>query len=285
MIIKIIQKYGYFFALAIGSLAFITSCQEDLPPNISEISKGDRERLGDEILIYIEDNSVECNVIFETDYPFIYKYIQEVYDFATFFPKEDLHSPENNHWDKNHKWKIVLLDQDAVKAFCLPGGHFIISTGMLKKIKYEFELFYIMNFEIALMEEKYLLRSLVQINRNPQPILEVAYGRSTDDVNRESLGKSLAKITYDPSEYSMRKLDSITCNNICKYSTFSNLGLVDLLPNKITNDDVWLVTRPTYLNREEYINKFGNDQLECSGNKWGKNGPHFFRDSIISRLP
>ncbi len=285
MLIKIIQKYSYFFAFAIGSFAFITSCQEDLPPNISEITKGDREQLGDEILIFVEDKSLDCKVIFENEYPFVYEYLQGIYDFATFFPREDLQSPDNNRWDKNREWRIVIINQDEVKAFCLPGGHFIISTGMLKKIKYEFELFFIMNFEIALMEEKYLLQSLVKINRNPQPILEVAYGKSTEDVNRESLGRSLAKITYDPSEYSIKKLDSIACTNICKHSTFSNLGLLKLLQNQIVADDIWLITRPTYPNREEYIRKFGNDQLKCSGKKWGKNGPRFFRDSIISRLP
>ncbi len=264
---------------------YFSSCKpEDLPPNISEISKSDREKLGDQVLIYLEENHVACNVLFKEDYPFVFNYIQELYDFATFFPKEDIHSPDDNKWNKKRQWRVVLVNQEEKKAFCLPAGHFVISTGFLKSIKYEYELFYIMNFEIALMNEKYLLRALVQKNKNPQPLLEVASGHVSGKVSRQSIGRSLSQIVYDPAEYSMKALDRISCANICQNSTFSNLGIVDVI-NKIGDSSLWMLTRPSYPNREAFITQLTHDGLNCAEKKWGYHGAHFYRDSIISLLP
>ena len=150
-----------FFVL----LVMFSGCKpEPIEPSSSEsITKSDREILGEKLLGLIKNRPVEYPILANSGKDtLVYQFVQTLYNQATTIIRLDLNSPASNRWHQDRDWEIHILDKDNIAdAFSLPAGDLFITTGFLKMIKREYELFYLLSFEANLINKKYLLSRMV----------------------------------------------------------------------------------------------------------------------------
>jgi beta-barrel assembly-enhancing protease len=73
---------------------------------------------------------------------------------------------------KGHKWKFYVLDEEYPNAFALPGGHILITTGLLEMTERPEQLIGVLAHELAHVTEKHGFRKLVA-SAGPLLVLQV----------------------------------------------------------------------------------------------------------------
>ena len=233
-----------FFCL----LATSIGCKIDPvnPESLESITKSDREVLGKRLLGLLQNRPVE--------YPFlensgkdtmVYQFVQTLYNQATATIRIDLNSPAGNRWNQERDWSVYILnDDDLIDAFTLPAGDLIITTGFLKNIEREYELFYLLSFEANLINEKYLLTRMVS-EYNTVNL------RSIIDGAVESNGISVAQVMKDAtnfvfSEGEVAKIDRETVPSICNTSVYRGDGISEIIAHEGQSMNYWLQKRINY---------------------------------------
>ncbi|MEL6922810.1 MAG: hypothetical protein AAFO94_02100 [Bacteroidota bacterium] len=235
-------------------LLFSLSCtRENVLPSISEIDKAKRERIGDLIKAHIEAESSMYDILpNHAPYDTIYDYIQLLYNQATNAIRVDNRSPSSDRWDFDRTWQIIILQNDFDRiAFALPGGHLCISTGFLKTLEREYELFYVLAYEAAMLDKRILLNGLLA-EFNSQVLLEFATGvYAPGDEKTQELVASFFTLGYD--EMLVAEADKAAAQIICQTSLYDRFGLLPIL-DRLNNNDHWLRTRPKYAGRSNRDN-------------------------------
>jgi len=230
-----------------------TSCRKDEIPAPSDFTKEKREQLGDMINITIAADPTNFPIIPHTA-PFdsTYWYIQKLYNQATNVHKIDGKSPSDNRWNQDRDWKVTILDNDLDKtAFTTPGGHFYISTGLLKSLEAEFELFYILAFESTLMQERYILNRLInEYNTTTLNNFIIGVPNGPDQVTLDDVAQMIGELDFD--EEMTKEVDGKAVSLICKASIFDRTGIISLADRLEPNETKWLQTRKTYDYRNQY---------------------------------
>ena len=108
---------------------------------VTKISPDNEKRVGD--LLY--------NIIAETEI---------IDDRRIYYLDELLHDMLNAEENLRLPLNIHLLDTDIVNAAIMPGGHVLINTGLLRKVKSENELAFVLAHELGHFQNKDPLKSL-----------------------------------------------------------------------------------------------------------------------------
>lgn len=265
-------------------LGCLYSCIREEPlPEPSSIDKHKREKLGLLLQEAIANDSEYFPLLSATPpIDTAYWYLQRLYDQLTNPIRIDNRSPRDNRWDPERKWTVHILDRDDDKiAFTIPGGDFYISTGFLKAIEFEFEIYYIMAFEAALVDKRFLLNQLIS-EYNTRVLLDFIRGKSTTrGLTASEMARTLANLEYDPDIVAATDLAS--ANLICKSSIYDRFGLLSLL-DKVGSQDHWIRTRPLYAgrtNRENLLLLPLEGDVDCG--ELRSNGG--YRQYVLGKLP
>ena len=257
-----------FSGIALTCLLLIASCTDKKEPDLippSEFSKTYREQLGDNIQIAIafqEDNYPVLPNIPPYDTT-VYSFVQTLYDQVTFAMKLDNQSPTNDRWNIERKWRVTILKSNDKNAFIIPGGHLYITTGLLKTLHTDHELYYILAFEASLMNEKFLLQNLIG-NYNTNTLASIANGTpAPGGVTSQTLADIMAQLTFD--EGIVKKVDELTAALICNTSVMRRTGILRLL-DVFDDNWIWLNTRTTYSNRDRFVETELNNRFPACGN-------------------
>ncbi len=254
-ITKPVRKNYFFLVFIIGLLTF-SSCRKEDVPAPSTFTKEKREMLGDQMRIAIAADPVNFPVLsYSSPTDSTYWYIQKLYNQAHNVLKIDGQSPSDDRWDRSREWQVTILDLEDVKtAFTTPGGHLYLSTGLLKSLEKEYELYYILTFEATLMHEKYLLNRLINefntttLNNFVQGIPPPPGSPTLEDV-----ANMLGELNFDEAMTS--EMDEMAVSLICQTSIFDRTGIISILDHLDEADTKWMQTRRSYdyRNQVDYI--------------------------------
>ncbi|MEL6862796.1 MAG: M48 family metalloprotease [Bacteroidota bacterium] len=242
------------------------ACGDNIDPPVkpSELTKAKREQLGDRLRLSIATDQELFPVLpaippYDTS---VYWYIQTLYNQVTNVMHLDKQSPVADRWDSSRKWSVTVLDKENRNAFILPGGHLYITTGMLKGMRDEYELYYLLAFEASVMNEKYLLNHLIA---NYSSTVLNSLALASPSTSNGAMAEFISQMELDQEE--VRSLDLITAELICETSIIDPKGIIPIIEFLDLSVD-WLKNRPSYGNRSEYIMNEINTprQVESCGN-------------------
>ena len=256
--------------LGILLLCSILACNEDIEPRVksSDITKLQREELGDRIQIALAINDDRFPILqpvppYDTT---VYWYIQGLYNQVTATMRQDKQSPEEDRWDLNRNWQVTILDMAEANAFVIPGGHLYLTTGLLKQITTEHELYYILAFEALLMNERYLLNRLVT-QYNPALLVDFSNGAIAPNGDTGAdIAEVISSLPFEKED--VLELDNQVAPLICESSLFARDGILTLMSN-LPDGEGWFENRPNYTGRPAYI---VNEINDCEGNRIRTNG-------------
>lgn len=159
------------------------------------------------------------------------------------------------------KWKIQIINRnDIINAFCSPGGHIYVYTGLLKYLKSEAELAGVMAHEMAHADRRHSTRQMTKqlgIELISKYLLKNSYGIA-------ELGGALLGLRYsrayetEADEYSVAYL----CNTKY-YSAASAKFFYRMLKKKDSEQIQFMSTHPSHINRIYDIKKTKKD-MGCS---------------------
>jgi hypothetical protein len=241
-----INKHRLAATLCLLIILFGFSCREDLGSidKPSDFTKEKREELGDRIQLAIAQQP-ELFPVLPNIPPFdttVYWYTQTLYDQVTNALKSDNQSPQDNRWNEERPWRITVLDKEELNAFAIPGGHFYITTGFLRALETEHELYYVLAFEAMLMNDRTLLNRLISEHNTTQLSNIGKRIPNPDGTDAFTLANTIERLYFDDVE--VIQADELAAQQICASSIFSRFGIVSLL-NRLQNesDFTWLETR------------------------------------------
>ena len=249
------RKHYILFSLIFGVL-IISSCRKENVTAPSEFTKEKREILGDLMKVSIASDMITFPILQQSGiHDSTYWYIQKLYNQAINVLQIDGQSPSDNRWDKTRDWKITILDLDAERtAFIIPGGHLYISTGLLKSLKKEYELYYILTFEAVLMNERYLLNRMInEFNTTTLNNFVVGIPTPPGSPTMVEVATMLGEIEFD--EEMTFEIDEQVVSLICKTSLFDRTGIVSIMDLLDPEHTKWMQTRKSYdyRNQLDYI--------------------------------
>ena len=246
-------------------LLLFTACSKEPTPPIapSEFTKEQRTELGQLIHNAIALDQEHYEILpkappYDTS---VYYLLQTLYNQATNAMRVDNQSVSTDRWDFDREWPVTVLVSEEKNAFVLPGGFFYITTGLLKSLKKEYEVYYILAFEANLMNEGTLLKRLVsEVNSNS--LIDIINGNpSPGSIQGQSMAQILSSLTFDSDEVWTN--DLATATTICNTSQWDRKGILSLL-NDIDAGLAWLSYRPSYPSRENFIIDMNVDtNAEC----------------------
>jgi len=255
----------------------------DDPPKPSDFNKEHREQLGELIQVAIEADS-ETFPILDNQAPYdsAYWYVQTLYNQVTNEMRLDRQTTSDSRWDMMREWKVVILDQDDVKTiFSIPGGYLYISTGMLKVLQEEYELYYLLAFEATLMNERFVLNRLIT-EYNTSHIENIIFGTpSPNTPTTRTIANVIADMEFEIEN--VGEVDALISNVICQTSVFDRTGIIPILDDYLTNTDKWLQTRPSYEGRSDinYLLSMPIEDKDDCGNFRTNGG---YQEFVLNKL-
>lgn len=265
------------------ALVLLYSCvpeYEDpiIPP--SQFTKYQREALGDKVKIAIAFEDERFPVLpnippYDTT---IYQFVQTLYNQATNEMRRDRQSPQDNKWNIDRPWKITILSRPEKNIFVIPGGGIYLTTGLLRSLETEHELYYLLAFEASLMNEKFLFYQI--INRiNTNALTKIVDGSARqDDPGADDIMALIDNLEFSADQVS--SLDQITLEVICNTSIMDPLGITRI-GRQTDNDWFWLDYRTNYAGREDRLQILLEDGDEACGD-FTSNGN--YNRYVLSRL-
>jgi len=232
------------------------------PPSSESITKSDREALGTKLTKLLQNRPVDYPILANEGQDTIaYQFIQTLYNQATAIIRLDLNSSAGNRWNQERDWSVYILDKDdLVDAFTMPAGDLFITTGFLKSIEREYELFYLLSFEANLMNEKYLLNRMVSEYNTVNLISLINGAVESNGISVAQVMKDVAEFVFNESE--VRQIDGETVSSICNTSVYRGDGIAKIIEQESGTTNYWLQKRMTYGGREgvalDFAEEFGN---------------------------
>lgn len=253
------HKFTPLLGVIVCLVVFLaSSCQPDNFDTIkpSEITKQDREELGDKIFVAINNAPDQYPVV-----PNIPPYDTTVYYFTQRLFDQVSNPIRNTGWTANRPWKVTILDKEEKDAFTIPGGYLFITKGMLLDLREEFELYYVLAFEASLIDNKYLFTRL--INRyNTEVINDLSNGDMSGNPDVLELATVLSQLEMEAED--VLAADQNTADLICESSLFDRRGIISILQNTFDDSMEWL-NKKNYLNRAGTINSLLDDEINDCG--------------------
>lgn len=250
------------------------------PPSGDSITKADREILGERIAELILTDSAQYPILPNAGADtLVYNFVRQLYNQATTVIRTDIDSPAENRWQRDRLWPVSILSDDtAADAFTLPGGHLFITTGFLKSMEKEFELFYVLSFEANLIDGDYLRDRLIA-EYNTVNLRNLINGaESSNGIGTRQVMQDITNFTFD-SDISAR-IDELTVPSICRTSLYRPDGVSDIIADTGEYADLWLEKRISYGGRESRLLQL----TEADGNCGSLRGNGAYEENVLNVL-
>lgn len=241
------------------------------PELISEVGQED---LGDQIFDALLSDISPFDVLPIEENELLYRYIDQLY----LQSYRVLRSTDN--WTKSRTWRIAIIRAENQAAFTLPGGNIVITTGMLKTFQAEYELYYLLSFENALMNnEEIYFSNIVSFIENTIDLEELI--NNPDPARALEIGIELYQ-EQSFSAFEISIIDQLAMELICESGSWRNDGLVQFL-TRLNPDSAWMLSRPSVINRVDEISSI-SAQLSCN-NTIRERSPGFYINEVLPLIP
>lgn len=263
-----------FLGFAILSVGTFWSCDKN--GDLVFFSIENDKQLGEQVAAEIEAD--ESYVILSPEeYPEAYSYLQAMTD--------DILASDKVTYKDEFAWKIHIIDDDVLNAFCTPGGYIYVYTGLIKYLERADDLAGVMGHEIAHADQRHSSKQL-QRSYGIQVLLSIALGNDAGQLAQvagQIAGTgAILKFSRDAEseadDYSVEYLSDTdyACNGA--YSFFQKL-----IDEKATgNTPAFLSTHPDPEERVEDINAKA-DEIGCDKTAITETG--FTYQDFINSLP
>jgi len=265
--------------LLILAIAFMTSCDNRVNDSVfasNRFTNIEQENLGDQIWSALAGDSSPLNVLSREENTLLYEFVETLYRQSYFILRG------RDGWTTSRDWRLAIIQDDVQTAFTVPGGNFIISTGMLKTFRKEYELFYLFSFENSLMNssEIYLdnLLSTIENSLVLDDLIETANPTIALEIGTELYGEQI----FSPSI--VAQIDVLAMDLICESSIFRTDGINQFL-TLLNPDSRWAQSRSSSFDRLSVVNAFFLNQ-DCENTRRDTNlGPDYYVDVILPLIP
>lgn len=252
--------------LVVAIIGIFSSCKkEPVKPTPNDFTFEVRENLGASLNEAIFNNNEAFKILDKDDYA------DNVYFYMDSMMKQAANLYRFNNtdsgWSQDRIWEsFVIQNDDENYAFCVPGGNFYISTGFLKEIQEDFELYFVMAFELTMMQEEAVLDKLYSLGI--EDIAAISYGTvEPGDLSADDVVLSFIDPTFIYDTSVIQEVDKLTMDYICKSSDYNRFGIIDLIENS-DMQGLWFQTRPSYANRNlDNLSEIEMDDLSDCGNR------------------
>ncbi len=237
--------------------------------------KTDQESLGDRLYAALNAPNSPFDILVPEEHPALYTHIETLYKQSYFIMRA------KQGWTTSRDWKISIFKDEDQAAFSLPGGGMLISTGMLKSFRKEYELFYLMSFENALMDSGYLFSSILTFIED-----SIDVDNLINEYNQE-MALQIGLEIYDLLVFNSlvtQEVDLSTMEWICESSNFRIDGISQFLP-RLAESSKWKQSRESSLNRLSTVTS-NFLELECdNGTRITSLGNNFYVNEILPLVP
>ena len=231
-----------------------TGCKKGSGLNIFSVQ--DDITLGQQTADKIAADPVTYPILSKTQYASTYSYVTGLRD-------KILATGQLTYKDQ-FPWTVdIIRDDNTLNAFCVPGGHIYVYTGLIKYLDTEDELAGVMGHEMAHADRRHVTKQMTE-QYGITTLLNVVLGSDTGTLTRISTGLlTLAFSRSDESEadkYSVIYLCGTNYNAAGAAGFFQKL--IDL--QQTGNTPQFLSTHPNPDNRVAAINS-EKTTLGCTG--------------------
>ena len=252
------------------------ACQDvDTVVSPEAFQKIEQEDLGDQLWEALTKEGSTFDILDRDSNEVLYTHVEALYQQSYFI----LRSKQG--WTSSRDWRIAIFVDENQSAFTFPGGNMMISTGMLKIFRKEFELFYLMSFENTLMDSGYLFANFLTFVEDSidveklieQNNMEEAYVLAQDMVERLEFNAFISE-----------EIDINAMEWICQSSNYRVDGLLAFLP-KLDDNSNWLQSRMSSINRAETVRE-NYLNLNCDNDGRATSlGNSYYIDVILPLIP
>ncbi len=168
------------------SLVMLSACSDSWIPHEIDL------KLGNQSKAFIDENPSQFKIIEPKNAPFAYERLEAIRD-------EILKSGavQNKAY---FTWDLQIIEDDSVlNAFCLPGGHIYVYTGLIKYLKSEAALAGVIGHEIAHADERHSVKQMVK-NMGIGLLLQFVLG--IDHAGILNMGANLLSLSFSRSDES-----------------------------------------------------------------------------------
>lgn len=253
------------------------SCEQSGGDVISpdDFQKIDQEELGDQLWSALTGIDTPFDILPKEEHDFLYDHLETLYKQSYYILRA------KRGWSTSRDWKIAIFQSDDQAAFAFPGGNMMISTGMLKSFRKEYELFYLLSFENSLMDSGHLFANFLTFVEDSIDIEKLI-----EEADREK-ALEIGMQMFDRLEFNAlitEEIDLAAMQWICESSNFRVDGITAFY-NRLEEDSSWLTTRMSSLNRiSSVISNFLS--LECSNEtRITSLGNDFYVNEILPLIP
>lgn len=189
------MKLGFKHILIAGlalSLVFAEACKdEDGDINIFTIQ--DDLALGAQVSAELEnDPDLKAKIIDSAARPDIYKYVYGL--------RDSILNTGLVRYQDIFPWRIRVINDTILNAFCTPGGYIYIYTGLIKFLESEDQLAGVMGHEMAHADRRHSTDALTR-QYGLQVLIDIVFGRDKGQIVRIAAGiRSLAYSRKNESE-------------------------------------------------------------------------------------
>ncbi|MCB0617956.1 MAG: M48 family metalloprotease [Saprospiraceae bacterium] len=231
------------------------SCNMKGGQGINFFSVQDDIALGEQVSQEIDSNPKEFPLLPEKGNEEIYSYIRGLRD-------KILNTGRVAYRDE-FAWEVkIIKDDETLNAFCTPGGHIYVYTGLIKFLDSEDQLLGVMGHEIAHAAMRHSTRQLTKIY-GIQILASIVTGKS-DPGLVEQIALGLASLKFSRSHET--EADSYSVEYLCgtTYNAAGAAGFFKKLEGQ-SQPPEFLSTHPNPGNRVENMEK-QKQEKGCKGN-------------------
>ncbi len=244
------QHILYLPILCLVLMFTLTSCEDDLTPAVNPVlTAQDEASIGNKLYEEVMENPSLYPHLSASDYPELYQYLNEALDMV---------EVQTTIRD-DYNWQILVLEDDYNEnVYSVPGGKIFITTGMMKFLEGEHQLFALLAHEAYYIDRRnqngaselsYVMQRLKDEVASTQgtAIFRNFANGTNDDLGIEIQDLFQGDFVYD--ENVVYAADDYALNMICENYLYSSRGIKEILLLESNNptpsaDFIWLDNRP-----------------------------------------
>ncbi|RYF85858.1 MAG: M48 family metallopeptidase, partial [Chitinophagaceae bacterium] len=181
-------KFRYLFLLfALSSTFTLTNCAKDKNGERLLFTVEDDIAMGEQTAHQV-DSIYADNILSRADYPQAYAYLESA--------KQEILNSGKIAYKDEFAWKLTIIDDTTLNAFCTPGGHIYFYTGLIKYLDSGDHLIGVLGHEMAHADKRHTSQSLqreyglsvllgILTGGNPGMLTQIAASLASLDYSRE----------------------------------------------------------------------------------------------------
>lgn len=208
------------------------------------LSVADDVALGQQVAAQINSNPQEFPILDPEQHPQAYAYLRQLV--ANIVQRGRVKHAEAFAWDV---W--IVNRPDVQNAFCVPGGHIYVYTGLIQTLDHDYELAGVLGHEIAHADLRHTSRSLEKAY-GMQLLINLLLGQ--DQSLATDIGQQLAQLSF--SRKYEREADAMSVNYLCntQYEAYGAAVFFEkMLEGGTQAPPEFLSTHPDPGGRSQYI--------------------------------